>query len=36
MYVRTFGYAGVAFFCLQEIGGVFIFEDGGTFVNVRW
>ena len=30
------GYSGEAFFCLQEIGGIFIFEDGGTFVNVRW
>lgn len=25
-----------AFFCLQVIGGIFVFGDGGTFVNVRW
>ena len=30
------GYSGFSLFCLQEIGGIFVFEDGCTFVKVRW
>ena len=36
MYVRTIGYAGAAFFCLQVIGGIFIHYRLGIVAIGGW